>query len=748
MTVPGCTVATVVVLLLVPAAIADTTTQITLYNLTGEDVSEIEIRVGANVSITDMVPNPVFPPFGSSSHLPSNRVILTDGALAPNESITATLTLNKDRAQITRYVLTHGTIVEGTSIIPYTIVPVDDTTGAHVTLTGITETQLQAAKVLAPPTWAAGPAPVVDAATRTIELNGMPAIDAGETVRLQVHVSDNVEDVKVERFRWTPSNKTTSTRYVLGPVFEPSGTVTAFCTEPISGVEPDPPLPMTNVSGLGTGTVQLSGATVAVGNGVGDAFGATHFHSNADELDCGVAWSHPIQADSDVSEWCFPYAPRAEDGSAILSCAPREEVVWWDDRTDAAVNDLGSVAFTQDDDHFYIANTLWADPDPLSLPFYEIAIDYAPGGLGVWHDPNGVLTDPGHCSVFTDRACTSDADCHFCQISQEPSPSTRVRTCGSGCDPDIGDFCDTNQTCVDLGSEGLKQKIGLNASPTATPDYLIVYDLSLWLISAGDPVMLMQPGAVVDPNPWDPVLGCPPDFNGDTTVCDFPLIINPGTGSSSFGVTELAIPWSAFGCTGCPDACSCPDFGPGRDFRFTMTVARGSLTLDFTPDGAVEDVMSEAAAGTTTTTTNSCGGFGVVTTDCELADGSMDALVPRSPSLPHESVPGGRVVGLTVTQNAAPSITLDWFGSCSVADTDYEVYEGNVGDWYSHARVTGLCTTGGLTSATLNTGPEDHYYLVVPTDGVTEGSYGMDSGSVERPVGESTCAAQALGACP
>jgi hypothetical protein len=748
MRVSGCTTAIVVGLLLLPVASADTTTQITLYNLTSENVSKVDIHVGRGVLITDMVPNPVFPPFSSSSSLPATRMSLRDGILAPNASITATLTLNKDQAQITRYVLTHGTNGEGTSIIPYSIVPVNDTTGAHITLTGITATQLQAAKVLEPAPWAAGPPPVINAASKTVELNGMPSINSGETVRLQVHVSGNVANVKLEQFKWTPSNETTSTKYVFAYPFEPSDTVTVFCTEPISGVEPNPPLPMTNVSGLGTGTVELSGATVAPGNGVGDAFGTTHFHSDADELSCGVAWSQPIQPDADVSDWCFPYAPRAEDRSAILSCAPREEVVWWDNRTDAAVNDLASVAFTQNNEYLYIANTLWVDPDPVSLPFYEIAIDYAPGGLGVWHDPNGALNDPGHCSVFTDRACTSDADCHFCEISQEPAPSTRVRTCGSGCDFVIGDICDTSQICLELGSEGLKQNIGLNASPTARVDYLFVYDLSLWLIAAGDPVLLLQPGAVVDPNPWDPVLGCAPDFIDDTTVCDFPLIVNPGTGGSSPGVTEVAIPWSAFGCTGCPDACSCPGFGPGQEFRFTMTVARGSLTLDFTPDGAHEDVMSEPLAGATTTSTNSCGGFGIVTTDCELADASTDALVPRSPNLPHEATPGGRVVGLAVTKNAAPSITLDWFGSCSSADTDYGVYEGNIGTWHSHARVTGLCTTSGLTTITLNAGPGDHYYLVVPTDGVTEGSYGLDSDSVERPVGESTCATQALGQCP
>jgi len=106
------------------------------------------------------------------------------------------------------------------------------------------------------------------------------------------------------------------------------------------------------------------------------------------------------------------------------------------------------------------------------------------------------------------------------------------------------------------------------------------------------------------------------------------------------------------------------------------------------------------------------------------------------------------VVGLTVNKNAAPSITVDWFASCSAADVDYGVYEGTIGNWYSHVPVTGLCLTGGATSATFNAGPGNHYYLVVPTDMVTEGSYGKDSALVERPASTTPCAVQSIGSCP
>jgi hypothetical protein len=515
--------------------------------------------------------------------------------------------------------------------------------------------------------------------------------------------------------------------------------------------------------------------------------------------------AHSPVVDSSLSDWCVgaftntvPGGGRIEDTGVILSCGncsvttdlacvvasdcptgencvnpdSRTEIAWWDNRTDGAVNDLGTIVITQDNENLYFGAELWVDPDPNSLPFGEIAIDYAPGGVGTWHDPNNVLVTPGQCSVSTDRACTSDADCHFCAISTEPtgacslttsrscaadqdcpggeSCEQRPRACGSGCDPDVpGDNCDVSQSCVGLGAGGLVQTMGFFSEPSGQADYLVLFDFSLWLISAGDGVMLMEPGGTTDQNAWTPVTGCEPDFVGDNTDCDFPPAVNPGQSGGSGGPpgsVEVAIPWSAFGCTGCPDDCSCPGFGPGQDFRFTMTVARGTLTLDFTPDGAHEDVLSEAVAQTTTTTTDSCAGFGIGNTACEIADASTDAFLPKI-FLPHELVPGGAISGLMVGKDVG-SIVLEWVESCSAADNDYGIYEGAAGDWASHLPIPGLCTTGGLTTATFTPGTGDHYYLVVPTDGNTEGSYGWDYTGAERPPSAAPCSPQSLGNCP
>ena len=171
--------------------------------------------------------------------------------------------------------------------------------------------------------------------------------------------------------------------------------------------------------------------------------------------------------------------------------------------------------------------------------------------------------------------------------------------------------CGNGRTCQGLGSKAI-QGIGCDSWPCGSADYLLLFDFSLWLVGGEDATLLVQPATPADPNiwgligypqvgvlspPWNPVLGCAPDFAGDATECDFPPAVNPGASGGSGGPpgsVEVKVPWEAFGCTGCPAACSCPGFGPGVPFRFTMDISRGTTSLDFTPDGAHEDVLSEA----------------------------------------------------------------------------------------------------------------------------------------------------------
>jgi len=101
---------------------------------------------------------------------------------------------------------------------------------------------------------------------------------------------------------------------------------------------------------------------------------------------------------------------------------------------------------------------------------------------------------------------------------------------------------------------------------------------------------------------------------------------------------------------------------------------------------------------------------------------------------------------LTVTEATGGDITLDWDVSCLVTDTDYAIYEGTIGAFYSHAAL--FCSTEGATTKTFTPSAGNTYYLVAPLSGSREGSYGMDSGGGERPPATTACLPQLIGTCP
>ena len=115
---------------------------------------------------------------------------------------------------------------------------------------------------------------------------------------------------------------------------------------------------------------------------------------------------------------------------------------------------------------------------------------------------------------------------------------------------------------------------------------------------------------------------------------------------------------------------------------------------------------------------------------------------------PVGAVPDGDgVPGTLLTVHRAGGIlSLSWGASCLAADTDYTVYEGQIGDFASHAPLR--CTTSGATSTTVTPGQGSHYYLIVPRREKREGSYGTDSAHDPRPEGVSRCFVQQLGSCP
>ena len=113
------------------------------------------------------------------------------------------------------------------------------------------------------------------------------------------------------------------------------------------------------------------------------------------------------------------------------------------------------------------------------------------------------------------------------------------------------------------------------------------------------------------------------------------------------------------------------------------------------------------------------------------------------------SVPnGGDTPGVPLLMDLTEGglLNLTWSDSCSASDNDYEVYHGFMFAYYSH--FSKLCTTGGATTATFAPDSFDRYYLVVPTDGAQEGSYGRDSDGIERPQGGGACHSAQTVTCP
>ena len=100
---------------------------------------------------------------------------------------------------------------------------------------------------------------------------------------------------------------------------------------------------------------------------------------------------------------------------------------------------------------------------------------------------------------------------------------------------------------------------------------------------------------------------------------------------------------------------------------------------------------------------------------------------------------------LKVTKGSGSTLNLTWGAACSNRSNDYAVYEGTPGTWYSHAKRS--CSTSGATSTSITPAGSTSYFLVVPRDGQSEGSYGVNSSGVEIPAATpstSQCVGQPL----
>jgi hypothetical protein len=118
------------------------------------------------------------------------------------------------------------------------------------------------------------------------------------------------------------------------------------------------------------------------------------------------------------------------------------------------------------------------------------------------------------------------------------------------------------------------------------------------------------------------------------------------------------------------------------------------------------------------------------------------SLVPASGGVPDGSADPAAALFVTRSGN---QLELDWSPSCAGGDTDYAVYEGALGSFTTH--VPRLCSTGGATAAALTPAGGDTYYLAVPRNALSEGSYGFSSAGLERLASVSACLPQTVGAC-
>ncbi len=114
---------------------------------------------------------------------------------------------------------------------------------------------------------------------------------------------------------------------------------------------------------------------------------------------------------------------------------------------------------------------------------------------------------------------------------------------------------------------------------------------------------------------------------------------------------------------------------------------------------------------------------------------------------PSGRVPDGNVPGtpLKAQKLIGNMIKLTWSPSCTLGDNDYEVYEGAMGSFSTYTPRS--CSTGGATTSTFSMPAGSVFWLVVPTNGSSEGSYGVNSSGVQRAPSASACRSQNAAAC-
>jgi len=204
-----------------------------------------------------------------------------------------------------------------------------------------------------------------------------------------------------------------------------------------------------------------------------------------------------------------------------------------------------------------------------------------------------------------------------------------------------------------------------------------------------------------------------------------------GTGCGAWAFSAVFFDASAAGA-GIPSSANLI----GADRCGTRTVLSFDVPTDLGPPGLTTFVPGQLAAwdGATYSLFEALSGWPISSVVDGVACAGNPGLVPSALKVNKAPVAG--------------MLRLVWDQSCSQGATDYGIYQGTIGSWYSHTLLD-CSDAGNDLQEDITPGAGNRYFLVVPLNAFGEGSYGQRSGAIERPVGGAVCSTpQVITSCP
>ena len=169
--------------------------------------------------------------------------------------------------------------------------------------------------------------------------------------------------------------------------------------------------------------------------------------------------------------------------------------------------------------------------------------------------------------------------------------------------------------------------------------------------------------------------------------------------------------------------------GANPNMALFLTEADGSLRL-LARAGAAFDVAGDGSDVRTVheITTGGLSENGVVAFRLDFENGTSGIFTASL-----AAGPPGSAGGLMLEKSAGGYLDLTWSQDCG-GGSHYGIYRGDLAAGLSSmSAVTGFCAVGG-TSASIPAGSGSaEFFLVVPSVGGFEGSYGTDSAGISRP---------------